>query len=537
MRILKAEFQNFGSYKSLSFDYSNLGLSLVTGTTGAGKSTLVDAPCWILFGITSKDGAADDVISWDAEEPTRGVLKIEFADFQILYVSRIRGGNKNDLYWSWNTLDPSDFPIRGKDLVDSQKQLEALLGVTAQQYLLSSYFHQFSKMDSFFFSKAKERRELLESICDLEFPQSLGLAAQDAKREAKKAADLAERKHVTAATKLESAQAKLEEIKDKHSKFEAERDEAIVNKRKFLSQLQSQLYIENPPQRKLDLQKALAEEYAARRQAEKDLAGAMARDCPTCKRPFEHSEENIRKLSCTLETHNKVISDIEGSRSSIEEQVRIYNKIELVKADLLSIKNENPFTAYLQSSSAEADRAKLAALDADEAQAKEEYNLFLLEKVYDLSTDLRAQLLQSTVTGLEKDTNRCLETHFDSAIRVSLSLQDSDKVEVTIRNDGFECSYKQLSGGQRRMLTLAFALSVMERTANKAGFHPSLLVFDEALNGLDSDLKSKAFGLFQELSKKHESVLLMDHSEEMRELFDSKIIVTKIGTESHVERG
>ncbi len=530
MRILKAELQNFGSYRSLSFDYSNLGLSLVSGPTGAGKSTLVDAPCWILFGITSKDGAADDVISWDAEEPTIGTLTIAL-NSNTLTVTRVRGNGKNDLYWNYAGDEDR---YRGKDLIDSQHFLEGLLGVTAEQYLLSSYFHQFSKMDSFFFAKAKERRELLESICDLEFPQSLGLSAQNAKKEAKKIVDQADRKHTTVAVRLEGAEAKLLEVQVKHAQFEAKKHSEVVTKRKQISDLESKLFIENPPQRKLDLQKAMAEAQIGKRQAERDLAAALAKDCPTCKRPFEHSEENIKSLEWKLSSYRLQLADLTANALQLDEQAGIYNKISLLRTDIASLRTENPFSMYLSSAEGEVNGWRLEMDKAEWSFKNCEYKLFLLEKVYDLSTDLRTHLLQSTVSGLEKDTNRYLESHFDSAIRASFTLVDSDKVQVNLYNDGFECSYKQLSGGQRRMVTLAFALSVMQRTANKAGFHPSLLVFDEALNGLDADLKTKAFTLFQALSKNHESILLMDHSEEMKELFDSKILVSKTGSESHV---
>lgn len=531
MRILRANLQNFGSYKSLSFDYSNLGLSLVTGPTGVGKSTLVDAPCWILFGVTSKDGAAGDVISWDAEEPTIGSLTVQLDFHNTVGIIRSRGQGIRDLCWTYNGKLEL---FRGKDLVDSQKQLESLLGVTAEQYILSSYFHQFSKMDSFFFSKAKERRELLESICDLEFPQALGLAAQESKKEAKKAADQEECKLSTVTTKLDSAQAKFKEVKNKSANFETKKTEQVVMKRRLLLELQSKLFIDNPPQRKLDLTKAIAEATADKRQAGKDLAAAQAKDCPTCRRPFEHSEESISSKAYIVNEYKAVLSDLTANLVQMDEQMSIYNKIQSAQTDLASLALDNPFTSYLKSAGNEVETLSVAKEEAHHSLQVAEYNLFLLEKVYDLATDLRTQLLQSTVRGLEKDTNRCLETHFDSAIRVSFSLEDSDKVEVSIRNDGFECSYKQLSGGQRRMLTLAFAISVMERTANKAGFHPSLMVFDEALNGLDSELKTKAFSLFQSLAAKHESVLLMDHSEEMKELFDSRISVTKEGSHSQV---
>lgn len=529
MRILKAEAQNFGSYKSLSFDYSNLGLSLITGPTGVGKSTLVDLPCWVLFGQTSKDGAADDVISWDAEDPTIGTLEINFDDgLHTHHITRIRGKGRNDLYW---TYEGGDHKERGKDLVDSQKQLEALLGITAQQYLLSSYFHQFSKMDSFFFAKAKERRELLESICDLEFPQSLGLAAQEERKDIKLSLSMADTALVKIQAKLASEHANLTEIEKKATSFESQFKSETNSKNAELESLLPRIKNYEAQQVIESQQSIIAYHKKELLMIEKELKDGV---CPTCRRPLTKDQDRTHQLKQLKDSNLNIIFQSTSVLDEARNQLKLQHSVRMLKRDVALIPRENPFTSLSSRSTSLIIGLEAELKSAKEYKDKVEYDLFKISKIYDLSLALRTELLQSTVKGLEKDTNRRLETHFDSAIRVFMALEDSDKVEVTLRNDGFECSYKQLSGGQRRMLTLAFAISVMERTANKAGLHPSLLVFDEALNGLDSELKTKAFSLFQALVQKHESVLLMDHSEEMKELFDNRIIVSKDESGSHV---
>jgi ABC-type lipoprotein export system ATPase subunit len=95
---------NFGSYKHLEFDFNSNGLTLISGPTGSGKSTLCDIVPWILFGRTSKGGAVDEVRSWDAEEATTGTLMLHG-------ISITRSRKPNDL-----TIDGR----RGKDLNDTQ---------------------------------------------------------------------------------------------------------------------------------------------------------------------------------------------------------------------------------------------------------------------------------------------------------------------------------------------------------------------------------------------------------------------------------
>jgi DNA repair exonuclease SbcCD ATPase subunit len=65
----------------------------------------------------------------------------------------------------------------------------------------------------------------------------------------------------------------------------------------------------------------------------------------------------------------------------------------------------------------------------------------------------------------------------------------------------------------------------MTAAANKVGIHFNLLMLDEALDGLDSDLKVKAFNLLSELEKDHASILVIDHAQELKSLFNRRFDV------------
>ena len=93
MKILKVEVTNFGSYPHLEFDFTKGGLSLLYGKTGAGKSTLIDAICWCLFGVTPRGGSIDSVRTWDAVSSTAGTIWTEAGT-----ICRTR--RPNDLYYN-----------------------------------------------------------------------------------------------------------------------------------------------------------------------------------------------------------------------------------------------------------------------------------------------------------------------------------------------------------------------------------------------------------------------------------------------------
>src|SRR5258706_14383017 len=100
MKLLKIHAENFGSYESLELDFQEMGLALLQGPTGAGKSTVMDMVFWAMFGQTAKGGNVDEVRSWKAiDSITKVILTIEVPNAK-LSITRIRGkSSQNDLYW------------------------------------------------------------------------------------------------------------------------------------------------------------------------------------------------------------------------------------------------------------------------------------------------------------------------------------------------------------------------------------------------------------------------------------------------------
>ena len=61
-------------------------------------------------------------------------------------------------------------------------------------------------------------------------------------------------------------------------------------------------------------------------------------------------------------------------------------------------------------------------------------------------------------------------------------------------------------------------------------------MLDEGLNGLNPYLKTKAFSLLQSLESRYDSILVIDHHEEFKELFFNQFLVTNDNGVSSVEK-
>lgn len=575
MKLLNGTFTNFGSYEAITFDFENIGLGLVYGKTGSGKSTIPDMAAWALFGVTAKDGAADDVKSWTGDgEPTTAQIDVE-TPTGIITVHRIRGtGKQNDLFW----FEPDNFDTmnRGKDITETQKLLEARLGVTSDLFLTGSYFHEFSKTGTFFAAKAKDRRAVFEEIADLSLPVRLALAASTTRKAAKIDLDKALLSKTKAEGRLEQLEESVGRAEFDSTAWASKQASAILvleqrsksfeqDKAAKIRQLSDDMAAwEEEKSKKLDilvasleaLEKTLKDpDFYTRAQAklDKQAKSAKSAKCKECDQPLISSDakatfdkesrailsEQLKndRARMKFESDKDLLEAVAASVNPFNAQVEAASIVQNYYSEQIRTEKEkiNPFSGQLLKFKDEIINSEGLVKGLIDTTATLEQRLSALDQLYDLSSDLRGELLKKAVKEAESETNRVLETYFDAEIRVEFSLTGADSLDIGIQKGGHECVYKQLSKGQRQLLKLSFVLAVQRAAANKAGIHLDNLFFDEALDGLDAEMKVAAFGLFEELASRHGSVLLIDHAPEFQNLFSKRYYVTLEGDHSTIE--
>lgn len=538
MKLLKLKVTNFGSYPSFEMDLRSQGLTLIYGPTGAGKSTIMDMAAWTLFGCTAKGGNADEVRSWLTNEPTRGELYVETDDKKVIVVVRERGANR-DVYCQeaqsgadsaademGRTSDSSK--LRGKDAVETQRLIETRLGVNKELFLTGAYFHEFSRSGSFFVAKANERRQLLESLADVKLANNLMGRASEHRKEAR--------------GDLSSCQSRLDRA-----------DERVRLASKSLERTRnaSVVWQENT-KTEIRFLKARVENFEKEKQSKIDEVKTKS------DRWEEQQRKNIDKIVAKIDK----TPDLEpcaacGSGGNVADKHELVERLRYVTSEdnpyfpnIGIYENmENHYSAQLLSKTATLNPhlAEQLFLEKEVGTAQFALNELISEKtildarisdlsyLYDISGELRGELVRKAVGEIQDSTNMYLSRYFDSELKVTFSLEGSDDLEVGIQKNGNDCVYRQLSKGQRGLLKLCLAVSVMKAASNNAGIHFDNLYFDEALDGLDSDLKVKAFSLFEELEKEHASVLVIDHSPELQQLFTKRYKVSMESDVSSIE--
>lgn len=564
MKILKANVKNFGSYRNLQFCFDNIGLSLVYGATGSGKSTLQDIVPWVLYGVTSKNGAVNEIRHWHSNgEPTVGSLELDIKG-RIVTVVRIRGSSQeNDLYWFYDH-DPYR-NNRGKDLLDTQKNLVELLGIGSAAYLMSTTYTEFSESGNFFLSKSKDRREVFEMIADLHLPRKITECAAKEKKKVKSNIESMTLELNRILTKLgsfylleqentaelnawnEAKKLSIDVLTKKEKHFASDMKKYIKNLEddsyKFEADLATKIH--NLIDKLDDLDQKIKPK-SFYKDEENRLKSLFTKECPTCGHRKESSdaldalkEDKALNLRYTerFADCSRQLEELQKVKNPNTGYLELAKKSENHYSEQIRERQEeiNPFVSILKSTEMDISSYNCSKTNSEGQLFVMKQRLGALEQLSDISLELAGYLVKNVINTIQNDTNASLQKYFDSEFKVEFTLAGSDDLDVNISKNGNPCVYKQLSKGQRSLLRLCFVTSVMKAASNKFGVSSNLLTFDEALDGMDVDLKIKAFSLFQDLNKHHESIMVSEHTPEFQNLFSEKYKVTLKGDQSVIE--
>ncbi|HYI33529.1 MAG TPA: SMC family ATPase [Glaciibacter sp.] len=179
MRIRRLAIAGFGPYKSeqwIDFDaFRDDGLFLITGKTGAGKSSILDAICYALYGsIPRFDGAQPKLRSDHCTPDDPTYVELEFSVHDVDYlVRRVPDYERVKKNGTGTTTNKGTAEL--SRLVDGDWQafavgprvvaaeLDGILSLTKDQFLQVILLAQ-NRFQEFLLAKNDERQEVLRSL-------------------------------------------------------------------------------------------------------------------------------------------------------------------------------------------------------------------------------------------------------------------------------------------------------------------------------------------------------------------------------------
>ncbi len=163
---LHLRISGFLSYRDpVDLDFSSFETACISGQNGAGKSSLLDAMTWVLFGEAR--GKSTDVINLNQDVKAAEVALTFAYEGNTFRVQRTLPRLKSTVL-EFQILNGDQWkPLTEKTTRDTQARIEHTLQLDYDTFINASFFLQ-GKADEFTQRKSSERKAVLSSILGLE---------------------------------------------------------------------------------------------------------------------------------------------------------------------------------------------------------------------------------------------------------------------------------------------------------------------------------------------------------------------------------
>lgn len=180
----KLILKNFFSYKDATLDFDGLHTACICGANGAGKSSLLEAITWAIWGQT-RASSADHVIN-EMEKNAR--VDFEFSynhqNYRIIRTRQRNGGATLDFQISNGENNNQYISLTGKTMTETQEIINQYLKIDHDTFINSAYLKQ-GRADEFMLRKPAERKQILANLLKLDHYDDLEQQAKDLAREYK----------------------------------------------------------------------------------------------------------------------------------------------------------------------------------------------------------------------------------------------------------------------------------------------------------------------------------------------------------------
>lgn len=223
--------KNFLSYREATLDFRGLHTACICGANGAGKSSLLEAIAWAIWG-ESRAASEEDVIYLGASEVLVDFIFIYNQQLFRIIRSRYRGqattlefqvASVSGEAWLTGNLDFAALPFRPltlKGVRSTQQLIQTYLKLDYDTFINSAYLRQ-GRADEFMLKRPGERKQILADLLKLEHYDALAEQAKDRSRQIKGQIDLLEQQRLTLQTQLQQQTTLTQEQTDLELKLAA----------------------------------------------------------------------------------------------------------------------------------------------------------------------------------------------------------------------------------------------------------------------------------------------------------------------------
>ena len=397
----KVRWKNFLSTGNqfTEIDLNRNETTLIIGENGAGKSTVLDALCFALFGKPFRTISKSQLINTVNAMET--VVEIEFS---------IASRN----YKVVRSIKPNKFEIWQNDIMINQEANNRDYQKILEQQILKLNYRSFTQVVilgsstfvPFMQLKARFRREVVEDLLDIKIFSTMNLLLKQRLKDLVTELQEVEYNYKLCGEKITMQSTHIENIKnnadliikEKQSNYEnnsVELDKKVNNKKSLeenqkglFTSVEDQINIESKDVKLKDLRSTLTEKQKEKDRMIKFLS--ENEDCPACE---QHIDKEFKsQMISTKETEKKEIVD---GLTKMEEEL---NKTKVRLNEISKVTNE------IQDNSIQIASLNTSIQELEKYQVKLSEEIKELEKsTIDNSDEEQLKILQEEFEGIEKN--------------------------------------------------------------------------------------------------------------------------------------
>ena len=532
-------------FTQIQLDYAPT--TLIIGENGAGKSTILDALCFVLFNKPFRNISKSQLVNSVNGNGT--IVEVEF-NVNNKDVKVVRGIKPNKFeVWIGDTMINQDANAR-----DYQKHLEQqILGLNYRSFtqvviLGSSTFVPFMQLST------KARREVVEDILDIKIFSLMNFLLKNKNKSLLEDIRDVQYNYDLTKEKVNLQEKFIEEVVNNKSSLIAESQQKLWNNKSTIDFRRDDvkaLEIDNEnlsfdAEERLKVEqklKKLTQTEAAlqNRKSEHDRQIQFFQnndECPSCEQPITESTKQtqiesrttkIREIENGIADLQRMESEEQDRLQSILTDLETIRKNDVEKAKILSsiaelekfnTKLEKDIEAYKGGSVSEEDKIKLAELKGkiqsiEEQKSKLNEDKFYIDVARNLLQDsgIKTKIVKQYLPIMNKLVNTYLSS-MDFFVNFNIDENFNETIKSRFRD---EFSYASFSEGEKMRIDLALLFTWRAIAKMKNSTNTNLLILDEIF---DSSLDNAGTDDFLKILNNFDkqNVFVISHKQDM--LFD-----------------
>ena len=528
--------------------------TLIIGENGAGKSTILDALCFALFGKAFRNINKPQLINTINEKAA--LVEIEFSIGNNFYqVSRGIKPNIFEIKCNQKLLNQDSHSRDYQEFLEKSILQFNYKSFTQVVILGSSTFVPFMQL------KDKDRRTIIEDLLDIQIFSKMNTLLKDRVSENKNSIDDLDFDKQKVEHSIEVQNNYIDSLKEDNQKLVKDNEQKIKESE---DQIQEYVHLNDKHQeevqftlsrmgdvqkvesrkKKLDKLKDKVEDSIKSKEHEIHFYEENS-DCPTCKQAIDEvfreeqikdKQSRVKEQTSGLEELWKEISDTEQSLNNIAEHQSQINDIQLeINKNLQSI---SALQKYIEKIKTELSELSEVGKIDEENEQLEVYKDKLIRLESLLKDEYKTKEIHNVASTILKDSgiksriiktylpiiNKCIQRNL-SALDFFISFELDENFNETIKSryrDDF--SYSSFSEGEKMRIDLALLFSWRQVAKIKNSMNTNLLILDEVFDSsLDSNGTEEFLKLINSLDKDINTFVISHKGEVLYDKFRSVI--------------